>query len=69
MIHELIDEVNAVIDGEIVAVDADGKNSFEALQQRMNLVNPREIDRARTRSPSRSWCSTCCGSTGATSRG
>ena len=69
MIHELIDEVNAVIDGEIVAVDADGKNSFEVLQQRMNLVNPREIDRARTRSPSRSWCSTCCGSTGATSRG
>ena len=51
MIHELIDEVNAVIDGEIVAVDADGKNSFEVLQQRMNLVNPREIDRARTRIP------------------
>ena len=51
MIHELIDEVNAVIDGEIVAVDADGQNSFEALQQRMNLVNPREIDRARDRIP------------------
>jgi bifunctional non-homologous end joining protein LigD len=51
MIHELIDEVNAVIDGEIVAVDADGKNSFEVLQQRMNLSNPREIERAKTRIP------------------
>ena len=51
MIHELIDQVNAVIDGEIVAVDADGKNSFEVLQQRMNLANPREIQRARTRIP------------------
>jgi bifunctional non-homologous end joining protein LigD len=51
MIHELIDQVNAVIDGEIVAFDADGKNSFETLQQRMNLANPREIERARKRVP------------------
>jgi DNA ligase D-like protein (predicted ligase)/DNA ligase D-like protein (predicted polymerase)/DNA ligase D-like protein (predicted 3'-phosphoesterase) len=51
MIHELVDELNAVIDGEIVAVDAEGKNSFEVLQQRMNLANPREIQRARTRIP------------------
>ncbi len=51
MIHELIDQVNCVLDGEIVAFDADGKNSFEALQQRMNLSNPREIDRARKRLP------------------
>jgi bifunctional non-homologous end joining protein LigD len=51
MIHELIDQVNAVIDGEIVAFDADGRNSFEALQGRMNLANPREIDRARKRLP------------------
>jgi len=51
MIHELIDQVNAVIDGEIVAFDAEGKNSFEALQGRMNLANPREIDRARKRLP------------------
>ena len=51
MIHELVDQVNAVIDGEIVAFDADGKNSFEALQGRMNLSNPREIDRARKRLP------------------
>ena len=51
MIHELVDQVNAVIDGEIVAVDADGRNSFEVLQQRMNLSNPREIQRARARIP------------------
>jgi bifunctional non-homologous end joining protein LigD len=51
MVHELVDQVNCVLDGEIVAFDADGKNSFEALQQRMNLSNPREIDRARKRLP------------------
>jgi DNA ligase D-like protein (predicted ligase)/DNA ligase D-like protein (predicted polymerase)/DNA ligase D-like protein (predicted 3'-phosphoesterase) len=51
MIHELVDQVNAVIDGEIVAFDADGKNSFETLQQRMNLRNPRDIDRIRRRIP------------------
>ena len=51
MVHELVDQVNAVIDGEIVAFDDDGRNSFEVLQQRMNLVNPREIDRARKRIP------------------
>jgi bifunctional non-homologous end joining protein LigD len=45
MIHELVDQVNAVIDGEIVAVDGDGHDSFEALQQRMNLQNEREIKR------------------------
>ena len=32
MVHELVDQVNAVIDGEIVAFDADGRVSFEALQ-------------------------------------
>ena len=51
MVHELLDQVNGVIDGEIVAFDADGRNSFEALQQRMNLVKPREIERARKSIP------------------
>jgi bifunctional non-homologous end joining protein LigD len=40
-----------VIDGEIVAVDAEGKNSFEALQQRMNLRNEREIKRVSKTMP------------------
>ena len=51
MIHELVDQVNAVLDGEIVAFDADGKNSFEALQQRMNLANEREIKRIAKQIP------------------
>jgi len=51
MIHELVDEVNAVMDGEIVAFDEDGKNSFEALQQRMNLANEREIKRISKQIP------------------
>jgi bifunctional non-homologous end joining protein LigD len=51
MVHELVDQVNAVIDAEIVAFDDDGKNSFEALQQRMNLANEREIKRASAKIP------------------
>jgi bifunctional non-homologous end joining protein LigD len=51
MIHELVDQVNAVLDGEIVAFDASGRNSFETLQQRMNLANPRQIQRMRAQIP------------------
>jgi bifunctional non-homologous end joining protein LigD len=51
MIHELVDQVNAVLDAEIVAFDEDGKNSFEALQQRMNLTNEREIKRISAKIP------------------
>ena len=51
MIHELVDQVNAVIDGEIVAFDEDGRNSFEALQQRMNLTGEREIARMAKQIP------------------
>jgi bifunctional non-homologous end joining protein LigD len=51
MVHELVNQVNAVLDAEIVAFDDDGRNSFEALQQRMNLTNEREIKRAATKIP------------------
>jgi bifunctional non-homologous end joining protein LigD len=51
MVHELVNQVNAVIDGEIVAFDETGKNSFEALQQRMNLRNEREIKRMSKQIP------------------
>jgi DNA ligase D-like protein (predicted ligase)/DNA ligase D-like protein (predicted polymerase)/DNA ligase D-like protein (predicted 3'-phosphoesterase) len=50
-VHELVDQVNAVIDAEIVAFDESGRNSFEALQQRMNLANEREIKRIAPRIP------------------
>jgi bifunctional non-homologous end joining protein LigD len=51
MVHELVDQVNAVLDGEIVAFDDEGRNSFELLQQRMNLANEREIKRITKQIP------------------
>ena len=53
MVHELVDQVNAVVDGEIVAFDEGGRNSFEALQQRMNLQGQRAIARASKTDPGR----------------
>jgi bifunctional non-homologous end joining protein LigD len=41
----------AVLDGEIVALDARGRPSFPLLQNRMNLVKARDIERERTRTP------------------
>ncbi|RPF29179.1 ATP-dependent DNA ligase [Georgenia muralis] len=41
----------AVLDGEIVALDRRGRPSFSLLQQRFNLVRPRDIERARASAP------------------
>ncbi len=41
----------AVLDGEIVALDARGRPSFPLLQNRMNLAKPREIAREAPRTP------------------
>lgn len=41
----------AVLDGEIVALDAHGVSSFHRLQQRMNLTDAGEIARAAARVP------------------
>jgi len=41
----------AVLDGEIVALDARGRPSFSRLQSRMHLTKPREIAREAPRTP------------------
>ncbi len=43
--------VPAVLDGEIVALDDGGRPSFPLLQKRMNLAQPREIEREARRTP------------------
>ena len=50
---ELLSSVkgDAVLDGEIVALDAKGRPSFGALQQRMGLTTPRDVERARLNTP------------------
>ena len=44
-IHEQLVAVDAIVDGEIVAM-SEGRPSFEKLQSRINLQNPRDIERA-----------------------
>lgn len=42
---------DAVVDGEIIALDASGRPSFTALQNRMHLTKAREIEREVVRTP------------------
>jgi bifunctional non-homologous end joining protein LigD len=46
-----VNAINAVLDGEIVALTKEGRPSFELLQQRLNLSSPTEIGRIRERIP------------------
>lgn len=49
-LHEQCVSLEAVLDGEIVAL-SEGRPSFEKLQSRINLGDPREIDRATKQIP------------------
>ncbi len=46
-----VNSINAVLDGEIVALTKEGRPSFERLQQRLNLSSATEIARMRERIP------------------
>lgn len=43
------DDLPLVLDGEIVALDAEGRPEFRRLQQRANLTKPRDVEKARRR--------------------
>jgi bifunctional non-homologous end joining protein LigD len=49
-LHERIVANSAVVDGEIVAMES-GRPSFEKLQSRINLQNPRDIERVMKQIP------------------
>ncbi len=48
---QILPPLDAVLDGEIVALDADGKPSFHRLQRRMNLSGAAEIARMAEQVP------------------
>lgn len=50
-LHRRLNPPNAVLDGEIVALDAGSRPSFELLQSRINLSRPADIARGVSRVP------------------
>ncbi len=46
-LNDLLDGHQAILDGEIVALDGHGRSSFGLLQQRMGLTRPADVERAR----------------------
>ncbi|HEY4994030.1 MAG TPA: ATP-dependent DNA ligase [Nakamurella sp.] len=55
VLTELLDGHSGVLDGEIVALDAEGRTSFSRLQQRMNLAAARDVARVAQTVPVRFW--------------
>ena len=49
-LHEQLVALDAIVDGEIVAMK-EGRPSFEMLQSRINLANPRDIERIAKQIP------------------
>jgi bifunctional non-homologous end joining protein LigD len=49
-VHEQLVAIDAIVDGEIVAFE-DGVPSFEKLQSRIHVRDPRDIERLRTQIP------------------
>jgi bifunctional non-homologous end joining protein LigD len=49
-LHERLVSVEGMVDGEIVAMSG-GRPSFEKLQSRINLQNPRDIEQAMKKTP------------------
>jgi bifunctional non-homologous end joining protein LigD len=50
-LHRRLKVANAVLDGEIVALDSDSRPSFERLQQRINLSRDSDVARGVSRIP------------------
>lgn len=50
-VGEALDGRSAVLDGEVVAFDDDGRPSFGALQRRMHVTSPTEVQRLRDEVP------------------
>src|SRR4030095_5584880 len=40
-----------LLDGEIIALDDEGRSSFQRLQERMGLTRPADVERARAEVP------------------
>lgn len=52
---ELLDGHRAVIDGEIVVLDENGRSVFNLMQDRMNLSRPADVQRVRKTRPVLFW--------------
>ncbi len=55
VLTELLAGHSGVLDGEIVALDANGRTSFHRLQQRMNLAAARDVARVRQKVSVQFW--------------